>query len=113
MDRYRCMQSKITRKVEIGTLCLAVVLYFLLRLGGLRHQPINMLFDEGIYLILMKLLSAGQGILYRDFVVAHPPGLLWAGAWLWKATHGDIYVMRVVYITFCGVAFLPIYAIMR
>ena len=64
--------------VQMPYLALAgiVIRYFMLRLIGLREQPLNSLFDEGIYFSLMKVLAEGQGIQYRDFVVAHPPGLL-------------------------------------
>ena len=69
------MPSKISKRLERLALAGIVIRYFMLRLIGLREQPLNSLFDEGIYFSLMKMLAEGQGILYRDFVVAHPPGL--------------------------------------
>lgn len=92
---------------------LLTLLYFALRLWGLRERPINYIFDEGVHFGLMELLAQDKGTLYRDFLFVHPPGVLWVGAWLWRQGIRDIYVLRVLYIMFCSLSLPPIYAIAR
>lgn len=84
-----------------------------LRIAGLRENPVNAYFDEGVYLSLMQVVAAGQAALYRDIIFGHPPGVIWVGAWLWPLVGGSLFALRLGYALFCMAGFLPVYAIAR
>jgi 4-amino-4-deoxy-L-arabinose transferase-like glycosyltransferase len=74
---------------------------------------VNGLFDEGVYLSLMQTEARGEASIYKDIVFGHPPGVIWAGAWLWEKVHGSVYALRCIYILFCSLGLIPMYAIAR
>ena len=106
-------QKPFSTRLEIVGIALCAFLYFLLRLWGLRANPINGLFDEGVYLSLMQMEATGRGVTYRDVIFGHPPGVIWAGAWLWNKVGRDVYWIRFLCIAFCSLAFVPMYSIAR
>jgi hypothetical protein len=101
------------RKRERVGIVLCVALYFLLRLWNLPHLLISDKFDEGVYLSLMLGVSGGKGALYRDYILCHPPGVLWAGSALWPRFQDSITALRTIYICFCALVLPPMYAIAR
>lgn len=105
--------SEMDRSKERAGIAFCIVLYCLLRLWRLRETQINGLFDEGVHLALMQMLAAGKGALYGDFLFIHPPGLIWAGTWLWRLVGGDLFSLRVLYILVCSLGFVPMYALAR
>ena len=104
--------SRLTRRASLG-IALCAALYAFLRLWGLRAAVINDKFDEGVYLSLVQSVAAGTGRLYRDLMLCHPPGVVWAGAWLWPQVHGSLYALRLLYIAVCALGLIPMYAIAR
>ncbi len=98
---------------EVAALVLLGLLYFFLRTVSLSREPINAVFDEGVHLGLIKLTAEGRGSLYRDFLFVHPPGVIWAGAWLWKHGVQEIFTLRLIYITVCGAALFPFYGLVK
>lgn len=109
-DRPR---PEVSRRQERAGIALCLVAYFALRLWRLAANPINDKFDEGVYLSLMQGVAAGKGAFYQDYILCHPPGVLWVGAWLWTQVHGSLFALRVIVICFNALALLPIYAIAR
>ncbi len=101
------------RQIEWIGLAAAVVLYALLRVVGLRAAVINDKLDEGVYFSLMQATAAGKGALYRDYILCHPPGVVWVGAWLWGRVHGSLFALRLIYIAVAGLGFVPMYALAR
>lgn len=101
------------RFFEPIALAVFAAIYFFLRLFGQRGELINRIWDEGIYFALIKLVAEGKGQLYRDFVTVHPPAVLWAGAKIWNASHGDIVTLRVCTVLFCSLACVPMYLLVR
>ncbi len=91
----------------------SIALYFGLRFWRLHGAPTEGLYDEGVYLSLMKLMAEGVGLPYRDFFCVPPPGGIVAGALLWKPVGGDLLWMRVTYILLTGLALVPLYALAR
>lgn len=90
-----------------------VALYFLLRLWHLSIYVINDKFDEGVYLSLMQGVAAGKGQLYKDYILCHPPGVIWMGAWLWPKVQGNLTYLRLIYIAFCALSLVPLTLIAR
>ncbi len=94
-------------------IALIVILYFFLRLWHLPNYLINDKFDEGVYLSLMQGVAAGKGQLYRDYILCHPPGVIWLGGWLWTKLHGSLTMLRLIYIGVCSLALIPFWLIAR
>lgn len=103
----------VSRQNEIRGIFVCVLLYFVLRLWGLWSIQVNRPFDEGVHLSLMRMLATQQGTLYREFFFIHPPGLIYAGAWVWSFSHGNLFVIRLIYILFCSLTMIPLYALGR
>lgn len=105
-------RGRVSGKEATGVI-LCGLLFLGLRFWGLRAAQVSVSFDEGVHLSLMQMLANGQGSLYRDLLFIHPPGLIWAGARLWGPLHGSLFLLRSVYVLFCGLGFVPMYAIAR
>jgi 4-amino-4-deoxy-L-arabinose transferase-like glycosyltransferase len=103
----------VSHQVEIIGIFTAVLLYLVLRLWGLWDLRLNRFFDEGVHLSLIRMLATGQGALYRDLFFIHPPGVIQVGSWVWRMTGGNLFLIRAVYILFCSLTTLPLYALAR
>jgi hypothetical protein len=103
----------LSRRQEWSGILACIGLYFALRLWGLQEQSVPPLFDEGVHLGLMKMLAEGGGALYRDLLFIHPPGVVMAGAWLWPRVQGNPFALRLIYIVFCGLGFIPMAVLTR
>jgi hypothetical protein len=101
------------RRLEWGGIAVCAVLYWLLRVAGLRSAVIGHDFDSGVYFSLMQAVAAGKGALYRDFILCHPPGVVWAGTWLWPRVQGNLFTLRLIYIAVVALGFVPVYALAR
>lgn len=110
--RYRPLLRNYT-KWECAAMCLCGAIYVLLRVWNLPGTLVSNKFDEGVYLSLMLGVASGRGHLYQDYMLCHPPGVLWAGIVLWPLLRGSLTCLRIVYIGFCALALPPVYAVVR
>lgn len=61
----------------------------------------------------MRMVATGQGQLYRDCFFIHPPGVIYAGAWVWSLVQGNLFAVRLASILFCSLTMLPLYTLAR
>ena len=101
------------RKREILAIVCLVLLGIALRLGGLRGEQTNLLYNEGAYLTAMQMMASGKVSLYKDIAFAHPPLIIWLGATLWNPLKGNIFALRSIYALGCMLGFAPMFAIVR
>lgn len=105
--------SELTTGRTAALAALGIALYFITRLWAVNHVLTNFLLDEQIYIALMAQVGAKNGRLYTDFMFTHPPGVIWAGAFVWRLFGGSIVALRVAYVLFCSLLILPAIAIAR
>ena len=93
--------------LELAALLLAVFMAALFRLSTLIiSEP-----DEGTYVYAGRLVAEGQAI-YRDFMLAHPPGLMYFVAAVWKLAPG-LMPVRIAYVLVVTLAWIPFYGLVR
>jgi hypothetical protein len=108
--------ARVTRRVApvfwegAALLGLLVLLFstFLYRLPAVVISDM----DEGTYLYAGKLLAEGH-LPYRDFLLAHPPGITLLGAGLTWLFGPEIMPARVVYLALILLGMAPLYLVTR
>jgi hypothetical protein len=92
----------------LGTTLLAVFLAFLFRLPDVIVSDM----DEGTYLYAGKLVTEGL-LPYRDFLLAHPPLLVFLAAG-WERLFGfDVMLARGAYLSLTLLSTIPLYVLGR
>ncbi len=85
----------------------ALALAFMLALAWRLPELVVSDADEGTYVYAGKLFVEGR-LPYRDFLFAHPPGIMVLAAGAWALSDGSLFGVRLLFAAFWLLALVPI-----